>query len=687
MGRTVVTEVKLVVNYKNKTKAQLIEELEKLGQRIDELEAAHTAETSERSALGDREKLHRTLIETMNDGIGVTDRNGRLTYINTRMGEMIGYRPEEVIGRSIMDFLDDENRQILEAQVADRQEGIQASYELCWLKKDGGRVFAIVSPQGVLDEDGNYIGSFAVITDITERKRAEEALRESEKKFRSIFESIVDGFYRTDMEGNLTLFSPSALRIVGYDNTDDTLGLNIVETFYYHPEDRVTFLRELQKQGSVLDFEIVLRRRDGTPISVETNSHLIFDEQRKPIGVEGVFRDITKRKQAEQERAALEEQLQQAQKMEAIGRLAGGIAHDMNNVLGAIMGSASALSLDIATDTTMAEDVSNILNACRRGSRLTRDLLGFARKGKYVKERISLNNAVTRVEDLLRRTISKKIEIVTILETRLRDIEGDLGQIENALMNVCINAADAIEEHGKLIIKTKQIDLKGPPSDSLSDLTPGIYVQLQIADTGTGMNPETRAKAFEPFFTTKPQGKGTGLGLSMVYGVTKNHGGGITLESAIGRGTVVTILLPAIERTQEATRRETKNQTHYLTRGHGSILLVDDEQTIIQSTQSMLEKLGYQVITSHDGREALTLYKEQREKVDLIILDLAMPELDGSEMFKKLMEIDPSARVLLSSGYSRDKNVESLLADGARGFVQKPFDIAKLSSELERALR
>lgn len=383
------------------------------------------------------------------------------------------------------------------------------------------------------------------------------------------------------------------------------------------------------------------------------------------------------------ERRDIEAQLLQAQKLEAIGRLAGGVAHDINNILSAILGSASVLELEIDPEDEKSEDIQRIITACRKGGRTTRDLLGFARKGKYLRERVSLNRLMLRIIELLKHTISKKISIELELDEKLYLVVGDLGQLDNALMNICLNALDAMQGEGRLIIRTMNHSVFSSDGDAAFGLPPGTYVRLQVEDTGAGMDEETRFRVFEPFFTTKSQGEGTGLGLAMVYGVVKNHGGIINVDSAPGEGTTVEVVLPCIDQLASELPEVPMQTVPSIVPERGGVLIVDDEEMLLSSTKRILNKMGYRVFLADNGRTAIDEFTSHRDEIDAVLLDMMMPELDGRETFFELKKIDPDVKILLCSGYSKDKKVEDLLSSGAIGFVHKPFDVKVLTDELK----
>ncbi len=404
----------------------------------------------------------------------------------------------------------------------------------------------------------------------------------------------------------------------------------------------------------------------------------------------GILREITLRSQlaiqkqqtAEENQQNLEKQLQQAQKMEAIGTLAGGVAHDMNNILGIIMSSASVLKHTLQIDEACESDLDNILTACRRGRDLTRNLLGFARKGTYIRKALDLNRIVHSATSLLKPVVNKNICITTTLADDLYPVHGDGSQIEQAILNICINAVEAIEmaeTKGSISISTRNSTAADTRLLDANGLETGSYSIIEITDDGPGIEETVLRHVFEPFFTTKNPGQGTGLGLSMAYGAMKNHGGSIDIESLPDRGTCLRILLPAYSRRKRTTD---KQHTVASIKRNGRILLVDDEPLIRNSNQRMLQQLGYDVILAESGERAIELYRAPANEFDLVILDFIMPGMDGAETFHRLRQIDKGVKVLISSGYSKDGNIEILLKSGALGFVQKPFDINQLDEVL-----
>ncbi|MEK6691804.1 MAG: response regulator [Nitrospirota bacterium] len=376
----------------------------------------------------------------------------------------------------------------------------------------------------------------------------------------------------------------------------------------------------------------------------------------------------------EKEEARIREELFQTQKMEAIGTLAGGIAHDFNNMLQGILGYASLLKMKIKEDDPIYKPLEVIERSAERAANLTKQLLGFARKGKYFEEPLDLNDIIYNVLQIISRTFDRAIEIKIDLDNKLWTVEGDKGQIEHVVLNLCINVRDAMPAGGILRIETLNKEIK-EGDDSYSTIIPGKYVLIKVVDTGMGMDEETMKHIFEPFFTTKGIGRGTGMGLAMVYGVVKNHDGFISVDSEIGRGSTFTIYLPAVEKKPEREDEEVKEIPY----GRGRVLVVDDEEFIRGLSMEALEGLGYDVLEAADGKEAIEIYKAEKGKIDLVILDLIMPKMGGKETFEMLKEIDPDVKVLISSGYGIDPQARGMLDNGAKGFIQKPYNIVEIA--------
>ena len=510
-------------------------------------------------------------------------------------------------------------------------------------------------------------------------KESQNALRESDKRYRSLFDNIRDFIYTHDLEGRFLTINRSAAQTIGY-TPRELIGLPISDLML--AEHRRAFLDEylpqIKEQGFFNGVTQYLAK-DGKKHYIEYRSLMVKQEGQEPY-VSGIGRDITDRILSQGEVKKLERQLQQAQKMEAIGTLAGGIAHDFNNLLMGILGNTSLMLLDMDENHPQYERLKVIERHVRLGADLTKQLLGFARGGKYEAKPTDLNELVKKSVGMFGRT-KKEITIHTKFVENVWTVELDRGQIEHVLLNLYVNAWQAMPGPGQLYIETENIVLDEHYVKPY-EVTPGRYVRLSITDTGVGMDKPTQRRIFEPFFTTKEMGRGTGLGLASVYGIIKNHGGYINVYSEKNEGTIFRIYLPASDKDVP----ESTSFPEALLKGTETLLLVDDEDIIIEVGKQMLESLGYEVLLAKSGGEAIDLYTKNRDKVDMVILDMIMPEMGGGETYDRLKAINPTIKVLLSSGYSINEKADAILKQGCNGFIQKPFDLRKLSRKIRSVL-
>jgi len=519
--------------------------------------------------------------------------------------------------------------------------------------------------------------------EITERRQAEEELKESEEKYRTILESIEEGYYEVNIAGNITFANDSLCTILGYPR-DEIIGIN---NRNYSDEENARRVyqdfNKVYKTGNptkILDWEIV--RKDATRRHVEISVSLIKDAKGNPTGFRGIVRDITSRKKAEEEKITLEAQLIQAQKMEAIGTLAGGIAHNFNNLLMSIQGNASLMLLDTDPTHPHYERLTTIEQSVRSGSKLTSQLLGYARGGSYEVTPISINRIIHETSSTFAMT-RKDITLHHDLEHNLAGVKADAGQIEQVILNIYVNAAEAMPTGGDLFITTTNIAHTQITKKSYT-IKPGTYILLTIKDTGIGMDKATQEKVFDPFFTTKGLAKGTGLGLASVYGIVKAHGGYIDVASQKGEGTTFFIYLPA----SKAIIREETRPTKSIETGNETILLVDDEEIILDVGEALLTSLGYRVLTAQGGDAAISILRSSlpSSPPDLVILDMIMPGMGGGETYDRMKEIHPPLKVLLSSGYSIDGQAKEILKRGCNGFLQKPFTLGEVSKAIREVV-
>ena len=520
-----------------------------------------------------------------------------------------------------------------------------------------------------LDEDVDILKTTAqIISNAFESKQAKEALRESEEKYRLLVENANDAIF-VMQDQKVKFPNPRAVEIGRY------LGVDLEQVpfiNYIHPEDREMVIKRHisrlkgEKIPSTYSFRLIAR--DGEELWMELNTILINWEG-KPATL-NFLKDITKQKK-------LEAQLQQARRMEALGTLAGGIAHDFNNLLMGIQGRTSLMLIDTDLPQLHYEELKGIEDIVKSAAGLTRQLLGFARTGKYEVKPTDMNELIHKSSQMFGRT-KKEIKIHTKYQESIWPVEVDPSQIEQVLLNLYVNAWQAMPGGGELYLQTGNVMLDESYSKPYK-LSPGKYVKISVTDTGVGMDEATQERIFEPFFTTKKMGRGMGLGLASTYGIIKNHDGIINVFSQKGEGTTFDIYLPASEK--EVI--EEKKLPEAVLKGTETILLVDDEDIIVSIGEKILKRMGYDVITAKNGKEAIELYKENKDRVDIVVLDMIMPEMGGGEAYDRLKEINPNVRVLLSSGYSIEGQASEILKRGCDGFIQKPFRMRLLSRKIK----
>jgi two-component system CheB/CheR fusion protein len=515
-------------------------------------------------------------------------------------------------------------------------------------------------------------GVVEFVRDITERRRAEQLLAESEARFRGYVEAAPDGIVVIDEQGRYVDVNEAACRMLGYPR-DELLSMPFFAQV--HPEDLPAgeqHFADLARTGRASG-ETRFNRKDGDL------RHGMFEAVRLAERRFLCFiRDITESKQ-------VLDQLRHAEKMQAVGQLAGGIAHDFNNQLSGVLGYADILREEAEGNPLLVEYADNIIVAAKRASDLTSQLLAFSRKGKFLNTTVDMHRVVFEAANLLQRSIDKRIVIRQELRANPPTTMGDPTQLQNAVLNLALNARDAMPDGGKLTFATDtaELDEEACRARSLA-VAPGRYLQVSVADTGVGIDGQIMERIFEPFFTTKERGRGTGMGLAAVYGTVKSHGGAVTVESQPGRGSTFVLHLPlSSARGLHTAAREPRERP---VDGAAHVLLVDDEDIVRRMATTMLESLGYTVTACSDGAEAVEVYRERWRSFDLVILDLVMPVMDGEEAFAAMRRINPDAVVLVSSGYSIDRKAEGIIAQGAAGFIQKPFRTAELSRKVHDAL-
>jgi PAS domain S-box-containing protein len=639
-------------------------------------------------ALRQSEERYRNILETMQEAYYETDFAGHFTFVNDALCRHLGYSKEELIGKVFRQFQDEANaKKMYQAfnEIYRTGEPVKA-LEAEYIRKDGTKGTYEVSASLIRDAQDKPIGFRGVSRDVTERKQAEEALRRSEERYRTIIENIQDGYFENDLAGNFTFANDVICRNLGYTR-EESIGMNYRQ--YTDEEHRKNLLQqygELYRTGQpIKPFEAGYVGKDGTKLLAEISVSLIWDPEGKPIGFRGISRDITERKRAEEEKLSLQEQLRQSQKMEAIGQLAGGVAHDFNNLLTVIKGYSQLSLLDVKEDNPLWGNIQEIEKATQRATDLTRQLLAFSRRQILNPKVLDLNALLKDLEKMLRRLIGEDIELVTLLSGDLGKVKVDPSQIEQVIFNLAVNARDAMPSGGKLAIATANVELDEGYARAHVSVTPGRYVSLSVSDTGIGMTQEVKEKVFDPFFTTKEKAKGTGLGLSMVYGIVKQSSGNIWVYSELGRGTTFKIYLPRTE--EEADSLQGREETDFFPRGTETVLLVEDEELVRDLATRLLEQQGYRVLKAANGQEALLVGKEHvGETIHLLLADIVMPHMGGKELADWLKISRPNVKVLYTSGYADDAIVHQGVLDPGTHFLQKPFSLKTLSHKVREVL-
>ena len=513
-------------------------------------------------------------------------------------------------------------------------------------------------------------------TDITKRKRAEEELRLREEEYRAFFDINLAGNYISTPDGVLLACNPAFLRMFGFASEEEARGTNLA-ALYPSPENRYNFLQQLRQGGHFDHGEKELRRKDGGPLHVTETSIGTFGKSGELIEIHGFLMDETERRKTE-------EQLRQAHKMEAVGRLAGGIAHDFNNMLGIINGYSEILLSDPGIDEGTRQRIQEILKAGQRAAALTRQLLAFSRKQILQPRVLGLNLVLEDLDKMLRRLIGDDIEIRTVLDPNLEPVKADPSQMEQVILNFCINARDAMPEGGRITVETANVEIDEMQAAQHLPMKPGRYVRLTVCDNGTGMDEATLSHVFEPFFTTKGPEKGTGLGLATVYGIVQQSGGHVWAHSEPGQGSTFSVYLPTVGK--EAEPREQQANAQEIARGSETILLVEDVDALRAATRELLQRRGYTVLEAEDGERATQVAEEYAGTIDLLLTDVSLPKIQGPALANSLMRRRSGMKVLYMSGYTDNAVVHSEVRKRDTAFLQKPFTAEELARKLRQLL-
>jgi PAS domain S-box-containing protein len=633
--------------------------------RVDDGIAINSRDITHRKtveqSLIESEARFRHLVESASDAIYRIDTHGVFTYANPVASSLLGFEPDApgIVGRTYLDFVrPDYHKQgiaLYKKQVVDR---VPVTYwEFPAITVDGRELW--IGQNVHIEQRNGWVTSlFAVARDITERKRAEIALRESEERHRFLAEHSMDMLTRRGPDGTILYASPVSFRLLGYTPTE-LLGTNVFD--YYHPEDLETVraaTARLLGSGGIETVSYRVRRRDGHYIWFETTSQAILDPKTNlVVEILCVSRDVT-------ERRRLEEEVRQAQKMDAVGQLAGGVAHDFNNLLTSIRGFSDILARSVDTKDPRRKDIAEILKATERAAALTRQLLAFSKRQVLRLEALSVNAVVDDMAKIIRRLLGDTIEVETALDPQLWTVRADPGQLEQVFLNFALNSRDAMPHGGSFRISTRNVT-----ADSDSIVPAGRHVMIEVLDSGTGMSDEIRARVFEPFFTTKDPNGRPGLGLATVYGIVLQSGGHIAVESAPNKGARFIIHLPAAAEGSVAI----STSTPALRSSSGNtILIAEDNEGVRALTVRLLADAGYKVYEGSDGMDALETLKQLPEPVDLLISDVMMPRMNGSELVQHFHRLQPGTPVLLMSGYMDEDTVRRSFSE-PDAVLAKPF--------------
>jgi two-component system cell cycle sensor histidine kinase/response regulator CckA len=639
-------------------------------------------------ALRESEERYRTILENIEDGYYETDLPGNLTFFNDSLCRMLGYSKDEMMGMGNKQYTDQENRNKLFAAFNKVYRTRKPAKAFDWqvFTKDRKTLFGEVSVSLIKDSKGEPIGFRGIARDITERKQAEEALRTEKQRFETLLENAPFGVIMIDKRGIFKYVNSKFIELFGYGLNDIPNGKEWFRKAYPDPDYRhqviETWIHDsnITQPGENVPRIFTATCKDGMKkiirfitVQLGTGEHLMSCE------------DITLIQRAEEEKAALSEQLRQSQKMEAIGRLAGGVAHDFNNLLTVIRGYSQLSLLELKADDKLRENIEEVQRATQRATDLTRQLLAFGRRQIMEMKVLDLNALLKDLDKMLHRVIGEDIKLTYLLSDEIGKIRVDPGQMEQVILNLAVNARDAMPSGGKLTIETSNAELDEAYAHTHIGSKPGRYVMLSVSDTGVGMTPEIRERAFDPFFTTKEKGKGTGLGLSTCYGIVKQSGGNIWAYSEPGRGTTFKIYFPKVDESLKEAKEEDKAAE--ILKGTETILAVEDEIEVRKLVAEILKGRGYRVIEASDGEEAIKVaQKNSGDKIHLLLTDVVMPGMSGRELAEILAPHHPGLKILYMSGYTDNAIVNHGVLEEGVNYIQKPFTLDALARKVREVL-
>jgi PAS domain S-box-containing protein len=624
------------------------------------------------------EERFRGLLEAAPDALFLLGSDGLISLMNAQAEALFGYARGELLGQSVEVLVPESSRAVHPAHrsryfTRPTARPMGAGLELSGRRKDGSTFPAEISLGAVEDASGTFV--LAAVHDVTERKRAEVL-------FRGLLEAAPDAIVGVGPDGLISLTNAQTERLFGYSRAEllgQPVEMLVPEASRaVHPARQRGYLEAPTTRSMGQGMELAGRRKDGTTFPAEISLSSIQTDT--GFLVSAAIRDVTDRLEAERERrrAAVEAQRLRSQRLESLGQLAGGVAHDFNNLLGVILNYTGFVARRVRDDPTAAADLEEVSRAAERAAQLTHQLLAFARQDVVRPEVLDLNAVLLDVERLLRRTLGEHVELHTVAGDELYPVLADPGQLEQALLNLALNARDAMPGGGTLTVSTGNVNIDQAASDQLSDIPPGTYVRLQVADTGTGMDRETLGRAFEPFFTRKPPGEGTGLGLATVYGIVKQSGGDVHLYSEPGMGTNVSIYFPITDERKGAPQTPHSDPTN----GTETLLLVEDEAQVREMTRRILTEYGYDIIAAPLGAEGLKAFQQAPASVQLVITDVVMPGMSGPELADQIRAVRPELPVLFISGYAEPAQLSHV----KHNLLEKPFTAHALAAKVRQLL-
>lgn len=642
------------------------------------------------NALRESETRFRSLVEYAPVGVWQLEPDGqRIHYLNPVLRKMLGLPSDaSVKNKCIRDYIAPEFLPSLPAHLEERQRGLSSAYEIEYLRADGGRLPVQVFGAPLRDDDGKLIGLIGLSIDITERRRAKQALMEERQLLRTLIDTLPDPIFVKDKAGRFLATNEANRNLIGLGSTEEVLGKTVYD---YFPKETAEQYFQDDQEVIKTGIPIINREEPFTLIGggqgwFLTSKVALRNSKGEIVGLVGISRDITKEKEAELEKKQFEQKLQETQKLESLGVLAGGIAHDFNNLLTGIIGHASLAKLEFPGNPVLFEHLDQVEKSSQRAAELCRQMLAYAGKGRFIIQNVDVTSLVEEITNLLQLSISKKVVLRFQLAEGLPSVLADATQIRQIIMNLVINASDAIGDRSgvvSIVTGIMRAD-KAYLSDThlAPDLEEGDYVFIEISDNGSGMSRETMARIFDPFFTTKFTGRG--LGLAAVLGIIRSHKGALKVYSEEGRGSTFKLLLPCAE--GPATPVDFHGDQASAWKGYGTVLVVDDEETVRAVSARLMESLGFKTILATDGRDAIEKFQDNLTEIRLVLMDLTMPHMDGEQAFRELRKIKPDVCVLLMSGFNEQDAVNRFSGKGLSGFIQKPFKRDELQNKLKKIL-